>query len=295
MIVSKCGISSTGSKRRRYAEFLQTIADAGRELPLVVCRGDFGAVDEPLALWPNIVTVGGVPDWDDADYDVDKAYKRIAGIAALNPKIGYWMYFNEREDVETQMADFYIALLPRLNAVGIGLCMFNSASGRPQYPSIDPVPYRQIARACAFAKMHGYKAIIGLHEYESEYGGATIGRYRVLADYLESRGALLPIAITEWGHETNYNDADYMRFVRSADPIYMVDDRVIGCALWTLGGAGWGGSNYQTMLPQLGQYIATVQPVTFEPPIPEPSTIEQRITALEQRMTVLEAQHDVRA
>lgn len=291
MIVSKIGISSTGSKRRGYADFLQSIAAAGRELPLVVCRGDFGAIDEPMKLWPRIVTVGGVPDWDDADYDVDKAYERITGIAALNPGIQYWMYFNEREDVEGLMADFYIALLPRLSAVGIGLCMFNSSSGRPQYPSIDPVPYREISRACAFAKMHGYKAIIGLHEYESSGGAHTIGRYRVLADYLASRGSLLPIAVTEWGRETNNNDADYMRFVRECDPLYMVDDRVIGCALWTLGGGGWGGANYQTMLPKLGEYIATVQPVA--PPVvlpPNIPTLEERMTLAEQRLTALEAQ-----
>lgn len=292
MIVSKVGVSSVGSKRRGYAEFLQTIADAGRELPLVVCRGDFGAIDEPLQFWPHIVTIGGVPAWDDADYDVDVAYKRITRIAALNPKIQYWMYFNEREDVETQMADFYIALLPRLSAVGIGLCMFNSSSGRPQYPSIDPVPYREISRACAFAKMHGYKACIGLHEYESVDGAHTIGRYRVLADYLESRGALLPIYITEWGHETNQSDADYMRFVREADPIYMADPRDVRCALWTLGGGGWGGANYQTMLPQLGEYIATVELITPIPPVPpvppETPTIEERVTMLEQRVTTLE-------
>ncbi len=290
-VVSKIGISSVGGKRNGYKEFLQTIAAAGRALPGVVCRGNFGAVDEPLALWPDILTIGGVPAWDGPRFDVNEAYKRLTNIAAKNPKIRYWMYFNEQEDVETAMTDFYIKLLPRLHDAGVHMCLYNSSSGRPQYPEIDPVPYREVARGCRFVLDSGFDAVIGLHEYESVYGVHTVGRFKRLADYLEERQCLLPIAITEFGHETNDSgNADYMRFIREADPIYMADPRVKFCALWTLGREGWQGADYSSMLPELGQYIATVELPTPAPePPPEPVLdLEARVRNLEERMKRVE-------
>lgn len=264
-VISKCGVHCIGSDRHGYGPFLQRIAESGRRLSLVKCRDDFGAIDEPVQLWPEIVTIGAHHIWDDADYSVDTAYDRIVEAAAVNPKIKYWEYYNERNGDYAQQADLYIALLPRLASLGIGLCLFNCASGTPQYPAIDEAPYREIARACAFAVANGYKAILGLHEYWTP--SDTIGRYKVLADYLSAHGALLPIAITEYGYETNPGNAAYMQFVKANDPLYMADPRVIGCALWTLGGGGWGASNYDTMLPELGEYIATVSPLTPPPSI----------------------------
>lgn len=258
-VVSAIGPHSIGSDRHGYGPFCARIAESGRRLALVKCRDDFGAIDEPLALWPDVVTIGAHHIWDDADYNVDTAYDRIVEAAAVNPKVKYWEYYNERDGDYAQQADLYIALLPRLAPLGIGLCLFNCASGTPQYPTIDESPYREISRACAFAVANGYKAILGLHEYYTP--SDTIGRYKVLADYLSAHGALLPIAITEYGFETNPGNAAYMAFIQANDPLYMADKRVIGCALWTLGGGGWGASNYDTMLPELGEYIATVAPV----------------------------------
>jgi len=257
-IVSKCGVHSQGSSRNGYGPFLQRIADAGRQLALCKCRDDFGAMDEPLQHWPYVVTIGAKTEWDDAGYGVDFAYNTIVAAHERDPKVKYWEWFNERNGDYARQADLYIALLPRLASLGIGLCMFNCASGTPQYPWIDDAPYREIARACSFANLHGYDALLGLHEYNSE---ETIGRFKVLADYLAPRGALLPIVITEYGYETYPGKATYLQFVQQADPVYMADARVIGCALWTLGGGAWAGSNYADMLPELGEYIATVEPI----------------------------------
>lgn len=269
-LISKAGVHCIGPNRKGYADFLARIDAVGRRLSLVKCRNDFSAIDEPLALWPDMPTIGAMTKWDDADYDVPRAYRRIVAAAANNPKIKYWEYFNEREDVEQQMADFYIALMPLLHEVGIGLCMFNSSSGRPQYPDIDPDPYRHIARACKVAKDNGYDVILGLHEYVHEDDMDNhIGRFRVLTDYLDDHNALIPIAITECGFETHPGDHKFIEMVKHIDPVYMADDAVLGYALWTLGGGGWGGSNYQTALPELGEYIATVQPVDPVDPIME--------------------------
>lgn len=295
MIVSKVGFHSIGSNRNGYGPCLHRIADAGRQVALIKCRDNFGAIDEPLALWPDTLTIGAMTEWDDADYNVDRAYKRIAEAARKNPKVKYWEYFNERDGDYKQQTDLYIALMPLLNLAGIGLCMFNSASGTPQYHYIDPAPYREVSRACAFAKAHGYKVILGLHEYQPSEGQAesdTLGRYQVLASYLQAQGALIPIAITEFGWEVCGNrTAQYLEWVKRIDRIYIGDDRLKGCALWTLGGGGWGLANYQNILLQLGDYIATVTaPVAPpEPPQPpQPITIEDRVTELERRVAALE-------
>ena len=236
MIISKVGIHSVGDKRSGYGPFLRTIQAAGRQLSLVKCRDNFGAIDEALALWPEIVTIGAMTEWDDAGYSVDIAYDRIIEAAALNPGIKYWEYFNERNGDWAQQADLYIALMPRLRDAGLRLCVFNCASGTPQYPAIDDEGYREIKRVCKLVKAGGYDAILGLHEYESE--GDTIGRYIVLADYLEDYQALIPIAITEYGYETYPGGAEHLEMLKRNDPIYMADSRVIGCADWTLGGGG---------------------------------------------------------
>lgn len=286
-IVSKIGIHCMGDRRTGYGEFLHTIQRAGRMIPLVKVRDNFGAIDEPLALWPNVVTIGAYTEWDDADYSPERAFARIMQASLHNPRIKYWEYFNERNGDYARQTDLYITLLPRLADYGIGLCMFNCASGTPHYPEEDPAPYREIARACAFAASRGYKAILGLHEYVSE--GGTIARYKILANYLVQRGSLLPIAITEFGCETNPGDGAYLSLVRIADQAYMGDDRLIGAALWTLGGGGWAGSNYSNMLPLLGEYIACVEAQeALPPPPPVPATLEQRVTDLEHRVELLE-------
>lgn len=266
-VVSKIGVHCIGPRRDGYGEFLRTINSSGRRLSVVKVRDDFGAVDEPLQYWPDVLTIGAKTEWDDAGYSVDEAYNRIVEAARLNPKIKYWEYLNERNGDYQQQADLYIALIPRLALAGLRLCLFNCASGTPQYPDVDDEAYRQIKRVCKFVVDNGYDALLGLHEYESG-GAGTIGRYAVLADYLADFRALIPIVITEYGFETSPGDAAYLDFLTTHDYLYMVDPRVVGCATWTLGGGGWAASNYQGILPQLGEYIAMVEPVA-PPPVEE--------------------------
>lgn len=268
-VVSKAGVHCVGDKRNGYGTFLKTINDAGRRLSLVKCRDNFGAIDEPLALWPDVPTIGAYTIWDDADYNVDTAYNRIVEAARLNPKIKYWEYFNERDGEYQQQSDLYIGLMPRLAAAGLGLCMFNCASGTPKLPSEGGTDiYNHIARAAKYAKDHGYNVLLGLHEYVAS--GGTIGRYKTLADYLQMQNALIPIAITEWLFETHPGDSAFLSALAQYDQVYMPDSRVMGCATWTLGGGGWGGSNYQNALIPMGDYIASVAPVVTPPPATEP-------------------------
>ncbi len=265
-VVSKVGIHCIGPKRNGYGAFLRTINAAGRSLSVVKCRDDFGAIDEPLALWPDVLTIGAVTAWDDAGYNADEAYNRIVEMARKNPKIKYWEYFNERNGDYKQQADLYIVLMPRLAAVGLRLCMFNCATGTPQYPTIDDEGYREIKRACKVARDGGYDVLLGLHEYEP--APDMIGRYKVLAKYLEDYRALIPIVITEYGYETYPQSATFLNMIRNNDPLYMADERVLGCATWTLGGGGWQGSNFEKDLEALGEYISSVEGVTdVVPPI----------------------------
>lgn len=260
-VVSKCGVHCIGPNRTGYGAFLQRIDMAGRRLSLVKCRDNFGAIDEPLALWPDVLIVGAFTQFDGFPFD----YAAFEERAKLNPKIKVWEVLNEINGIWEEQAELYISLAPQFAANGWALCMFNCASGTPPYPEEDGgFAYSMIAEACHFMKDNGYPAYLGLHEYVlNEH---TIGRFARLADYLEAQGALLPISITEYGFETHPGDDALMEMVKQNDPIYMADDRVLGCALWTLGGGGWAGSNYQTALPALGEYIATVEPLE---PIPD--------------------------
>ncbi len=260
-VISKAAIHCIGSDRDGYDQFLQRINAAGRQLAVIKVRDDLGAIDKPLEYWPDIPCVGAFTEFDGFPFD----FPRFAQRASLKPQIKIWEVLNEINGEWVNQADFYIILAPLFAARGWSLCMFNCASGTPQYPWIDPVPYAEIARACKWMIDNGFKAYLGLHEYQ--LNSDTIGRFKVLADYLEQRGALLPIIITEYGFETHPGDAQFLEMAKANDPIYMTDRRVIGCALWTLGGGGWAQSNYETALPQLGEYIATVgdqsMPVIF--------------------------------
>jgi hypothetical protein len=261
-VISKAAIHCVGPARTGYSPFLQTINAAGRRLSLIKCRDDFGAMSEPLSLWPEIVTIGAFTQFDRLPFDWSAFEKR----ALLNPQVQYWEVLNEDDASSTYAAkaDLYISLVPKFKARGWGMGLFSCSSGTPPYPIEDNgVAYREIERACRYMIDNDMPAILCLHEYQSS--GGTIERYKVLADYLQQRGALLPIAITEYGFETHPGDDLFMAMVQANDPIYMADDRVIGCALWTLGGGGWSGSNFQTALPLLGEYIATVPDIDPEP------------------------------
>jgi hypothetical protein len=252
---SKATIHCVGPDRDGYADFIARIDAAGRRLPFVKCRDDMGAFDEPLKYWPDLLTVGAFTQFDRLPFDLAAFVVR----ADKNPKVHVWEVLNEDDAPSTYKAkaDLYISLAPYFKSRGWALCLFNCSSGTPPYPLEDNgVSYAEIARCCKWFIDNGYEAYLGLHEYQSS--GGTIGRFKVLADYLAARNALLPILITEYGFETHPGDVKFMEMVKANDPLYMADDRVMGCALWTLGGGGWGGSNFETALPQLGEYIATV-------------------------------------
>lgn len=269
-VVSKVGINSVGGNRTGYGPFLQRIAAADRRLSCVVCYDDYGAIDEPLSLWPDVLTIGGETAWDDAPYDVALAYNRIVALRERKPGLKYIKYLNERNGDYPQQADFYIALMDSLADTGIGLAMFDCASGTPFRPGEGngegDMAYSHISRACKHAKDNGLKVILNLHEYVSS--GSTIGRYKVMADYLGAHDALIPIVISEWLFETFPDQSAFMTFIRALDPVYMADTRVLGCAAWTLGGGGWADSNYASALPDLGEYIATIS--LIDPPPPPP-------------------------
>ncbi len=289
MIVSKTGFHSNGSNQRGYGAALQRVAEAGRQISLIKCRDAFDAVSDALKLWPDVTIVGAFTEFDRLPFNYSAFEKR----ARLNPGVRVWEVLNEDDSPATYdvKADLYISLASTFAANNWSLCMFNCGSGNPWLPDEDGgVSFNAIARACQYMKTHGFSAYLGLHEYAS--AKMTIGRYRHLADYLQARNCLLPIVIGEWGWETCENKAtQYLEWVKLNDPIYMADDRVVGCGMWTLGGRGWGGSNYQTVLEQLGEYIATVQPPAPRPPDPPPPvslTIEARVADLERRVTRLE-------
>ena len=261
LVVSKVGIHACGGQLTGYGDFCRSIKASGRKIAVVKVRNDYSAVNDALACWPDALIIGAHDEFNGLNFDLNK----FSALASLNPKIKIWEVCNEIAGEWDKQADLYIKLAPTFAQAGIALCMFNAATGQPQYPWLDPRPYEQIARACRFMLDHHYQAYIGLHEYA--YGQDYIGRFRSLADYLEARNCLLPIVITEYGYETMpKRDTDFWGLVRGFDPLYMADPRVLGCALYTLGGAGWQGSNYERMLPKLAEYIATVP--APKPPAP---------------------------
>ena len=275
-VVSKCGVTCVGSSRSGYGTFLNTVDAAGRKLAVVVCYNDFGAAYEAKQKWPDVVTVGMFTDIEMDGFN----YANFKTRATLNPWIDYWCIFNEVDGRYSEQADRYITLLPLMRSDGFRLGMFSCASGTPMTPNEGSDAYAQIARACQFGVAGSYDFILCLHEYVSD--GGTIGRFEQLADYLAARHCLPPIYITEYGHEVFTDNAEYMGVVRANDPLYMQSSSVKGCGLWTLGGGGWGASNYASMLNDLGQYIATVSPVNPPPPPPPPPTDEWEVYRITQ-------------
>lgn len=259
-VISKIGVHCIGPRRSGYGSFLQTIKASGRKVAVVKCRDDFGAAYEAKQYWPDALTVGAFTEFDGMSFNAAKFLQK----ARLNPWIDYWEVGNEINGEWGRQTDRYIWLLDWMKLNGLRLAVFSCASGTPPLPSEDGgAAYAEIARACKYAVDNRHDAILCLHEY---FSGGTIGRYTNLADYLIERDAMLPIVISEWGYETHPGDAQLVAAIRATDPLYMADEWIEGCATWTLGGGGWGASNYERALPQMAQYIATVPPVVIEPP-----------------------------
>jgi len=258
--ISKIGIHCVGPRRDGFRPFLQTIKDAGRKLSLVKCRDDFGAAFEAREFWPDVITIGAFADFDGFPFNFDK----FAARARKNPHIQYWEVLNEINGEWQRQTDLYLSLADRFEAEGWRLCMFNCADGTPEF--YDSVAYRAIAQAAQALAPRGH--ILGLHGYG--YNRDTnLLRYRHLHDYLVSVTAPIDVAMTEYGpSEGSYiGDAPLLSWCADIDQELMRDDYLLGTALWTLGGGGWGAVNYQTALPKLGQYIATIPPVIVTPPV----------------------------
>ena len=311
-IVSKAGVHSVGGARQDYGPALQEIYNAGRKIAGVKGRDDLGIVDQALALWPDMLCIGVKTQWDGGPFNAQQAVNLILQAYQSKPVIKIWEFLNEINGLWSEQADLYIQMMPLMAQHGLTLEMFSCAVGTPQYPAavtflqraksatIDlgkalkygvfwkrlkralthttESPYEAVLRACRYAVEHGYKVRLGLHEYvhhehpdQSEH---MIGRFKTLADYLELNGALVPIDITEYLTETFPGDAEWQRLLQKYDQLYHDDPRVKTLMLWTVGGGGWGGSNWQTSMRWWGHYIATVQFPEVPPTEPPPDPVE---------------------
>lgn len=254
-VVSKCGLHSIGDKHPGYGELLSAVNAAGRHLAVVKCRDNFGPAFEAKQLWPECLTIGALTERDGFPFD----YAAFKAIALKNPWIDYWEVFNEINGMWIEQSDLYISLLPQFAADGFRLCAWNCSNGTPQYPQIDPLPYQQIKRVCDFAKERGYDMLLGLHEYGT--GADLIGRYKVLADYL---GVSCPqIVITEYGpiEAGDITPQELIPYIAANDQPDMLDSRLRGRALWTMG--GW--VNIEASFTEFADYLVNVVP-----PIPLP-------------------------
>lgn len=264
-VFSLLGIHSNGPRHTGLGQFYDTIKAAGRMAAVVDCHDDYGAGFEANQKWPGeVLTIGDIESFKDS-FDINILRKK----AAQNPHIRYWQIYNEINGDWVGQTDRTINIM---NEYGheFKFVIYNCSDGTPQYPEIDPVPYAQVARACAVAKAGGH--MLGLHEYGAIGQTDHIFRYRRLAEYLRAHNALCPIVITEAGpSEGDYvGDTAFVNWCKAYDAGLMQDREYIkGAALWTTGGGGWSAINFQTALPALANYIATVQPSAPPPPDPQ--------------------------
>jgi len=281
-IVSKIGVHCIGPRRDGFRPFLETINAAGRKLPLVKCRDDFGAAFEARQFWPDVITIGAFTDCDGFPFNFD----RFADRARKNPHIQYWEVLNEINGEWQRQADLYLSLAPRFEAEGWRLCMFNCADGTPDYT--NSAAHTAIAQAARALAPRGH--ILGLHGYGYNLTHNLL-RYRRLHDYLASVGAAIPIAMTEYGPSEGsfVGDAPLISWCSDIDQHLMIDDYLIGTALWTLGGGGWQAVNWQSALPEMGAYIAAVKPIA--PPPPAPTDYRITLTPPTGRPIVIDVPH----
>ena len=259
---SKLGIHSNGSRNTGLKDMLNRINNAGRRIALVDSHDDYSAAFDAHQTWPDALTIGDLTEFE-SQFNIELLRKK----AAANPWVKYWQVYNEINGDWVGQADRLIRIM-QLYDNEFKFVIFNCSSGTPQYPEIDPVPYREVARACKVAKAGGH--LLGLHEYGAIDHHDLIFRYRRLADYLKSQDALCNIVITEAGpDEGSFIGVDkFVAWAKAYDAGLMQDGYILGCALWTLGGGGWQAVNFETALPKLGEYIATVNGPTPPPPPP---------------------------
>lgn len=274
-VFSLLGIHSSGPNHKNLGPCLDTIKAAGRMMAVVDCHDDYGAGFEANQKWPGeVLTIGDIESFKDS-FDIQLLREK----ARLNPHIRYWQVYNERNGDWASQTDSLISIMNEFGRE-FKFVIYNCSDGTPQYPEIDPVPYAQVARACAVAKAGGH--MMAVHEYgpmeiidpvtgKLKPNADHIFRYRKLADYLRARDALCDMVVTEAGpDEGRYvGDARFMEWCKAYDAGLMQDREYMrGAALWDTGGGGWSRVNFQSAFPALGQYIATVQPPVPPPPNP---------------------------
>lgn len=258
-VISKLGFHNLGSNHTGTGECFATINAAGRQIACIDGHDDYGLNSEAFGIWPGLLSIGDLTEFE-ANFDIDLLRKH----AALNPWITHWQVYNEINGDWVGQADRLINIMQTYGNE-FKFVIWNCADGTPQYPEIDPVPYAQVARACTVAKAGGH--LLGLHEYGNDWSGDHLLRYRRLMSYLAAHDALCDIVITEAGpvEAGTFDKPSFLAWCQRYDAELMKDAAVKAAAVWTLGG-GW--YDYHTALPELGNYIATVQPVT-PPPVEE--------------------------
>lgn len=283
---SKIGAHVVMGTRTGWGTFLQQTKLCGKPCQMVKMVDDFGAASDAKTYSPNeTLTVGRIndtPSYDLQGFDqyADPASPnytppaQFAQIifnelhnttgkywAANEGKVDVWEVCNEWSWWWAYQADFYIALMDIAEANGHRIAIYGCSGGNP------PEAYwPDIARACARAKAHGGH-MLSLHEYawsgtlQDEYNqhpGDVVLRYRKLYNYLRQHDADCPMILTEVGENGGGGFIGDIPFVTDFgwyDDQCRQDDYVFGIAAWTLG--NWGGANWYTALPELGDYICS--------------------------------------
>ncbi len=281
--MSKIGVHVVIGPRNGYGDFVRRCAEAGQPVPLVKCVDDFGAAFEAKGISAQTLTMGrlnalggrDLQAWEPRDFPnaaaaASEYYDLLRPKWEQNPSIDVWETFNEFSAHWGWQADFFIALMDRVEPDGFRLGLYAASTGNPPESA-----YPDIARACRRAKAHGGH-VLTLHEY----GGvgtdvATLRgtqpfhalRYRRLYETLRAENADCPLVITECGQNGGAEFIGVDAFIEDLawyDGELMNDGYVRGAAAWTLG--NWANANFQEALPALAEYIITHP--TAPPPEP---------------------------
>lgn len=270
---NKIGVHVVIGSRNGFGPFLADCHAAGKPVAIIKCVDDYGAAYEAKVQGksPNSVTIGRQNTLDGHDLG-NLSYRMNAGYTPeetaqwffnlvkpkwqANPWIDIWEVCNEWDSDYPWQADFYIALMDKVEPYGYRLALWSSSVGTPGVEH-----YPDIARTCLRAKQSG-DHIMSLHEYAffttllQNAPTSMVTRYRQLYNYLATQGAVVPLALTEVGQGGGYNFVGTTDFVNDFgwyDDRMREDWYVIGCAAWTLG--NWDNANFEAALPALANYI----------------------------------------
>jgi hypothetical protein len=292
---NKIGVHVNGPHRNGYGPFITETAAVDKPVAVVKCYQEWGAAYEPAQSSPKTLLVGRASQA--GGYSLEgmnehlgqdpAAFAETVFNNALLPlwnssdntrKIQVWEVFNEWDAHYDWQSKFLIRLMDLAETANPPrrVALFGSATGTPP---VSAWPY--VADACRRAKAHG-NHVLALHEYPLDapdpppdghppgllmdaynaHPEELILRYRKLYRYLIPQNADCPLVITEvaQGAGGNFSEIGTDWFVQDFgwyDARMREDPYVIGCCIFTLGGVGWGGANFQDALPTLTQYIVT--------------------------------------